>query len=267
MEQKKFPTSITSYDLFKTFAILTMVLDHVGYYFFPDDMWWRAAGRLSAPVWLFLIGYARSRDLSPKLWVGAGALILASGVFGPEMLPSNILVNILFIRLVLDRVMARIFSKLSNFLELALLGIVLAVPSFFITDYGLVGLVIAIFAAIMRQRLDRGVPSQDIAFFAGVAAFILYYGQTMLTFGFDGTQNIVTAGACVLVFIALFNFKPVEYAGLTQRLPHFVTLFLQFCGRYTFEIYVAHLLVFKIASCVLATHGDTFFSFRLIEPH
>ena len=71
MASKTLPSSITSYDILKTFAVLTMIIDHIGLYFFPDEMWWRVIGRLSFPVWLFLIGYAQSRDIPKLLILGA----------------------------------------------------------------------------------------------------------------------------------------------------------------------------------------------------
>ena len=54
MNVKTLPTAITSYDLFKTLAVATMLIDHVGIYFFPDELWFRVIGRLSFPIWLFL---------------------------------------------------------------------------------------------------------------------------------------------------------------------------------------------------------------------
>ncbi len=35
------PAPLTAYDLLKTLAIILMVVDHIGAYFFPDQMWWR----------------------------------------------------------------------------------------------------------------------------------------------------------------------------------------------------------------------------------
>ena len=53
---KALPKNITSYDLFKTLALVLMIADHIGFYFYPNELWLRAFGRLSAPMWLFLIG-------------------------------------------------------------------------------------------------------------------------------------------------------------------------------------------------------------------
>lgn len=39
----------------KLLACLFMLIDHIGYFFFPDQMAWRALGRLSFPLFAFMI--------------------------------------------------------------------------------------------------------------------------------------------------------------------------------------------------------------------
>ena len=41
---RKLPQELTSYDLLKTLAVVTMIIDHIGLYFFPDDVGWRIVG-------------------------------------------------------------------------------------------------------------------------------------------------------------------------------------------------------------------------------
>lgn len=261
---KKIPTSLTSYDLLKAFAVITMVLDHVGFYFFPDDLWWRAAGRMSAPVWLFLIGYARSRDLPPKLWGGAGILILASGVFGPAILPTNILVNIVFIRLVLDTVMEKLGGRISNVIEVSVLIVLLLIPTGFITDYGTAGLAVAIFGAYARRVHDGGDHRQAMMI-SGVAAYGLYAALFAISFSFSPAQMAATFGLSALSFAMAYRFKPSTLSDLTARLPSFAVWFLQLCGRRSLEIYVGHLLVFKLASMLLGVEGHDFMNWTLID--
>ena len=133
---KPFPASLTSYDLLKAFAVITMVIDHVGFYFFPDDDVWRVIGRLSFPVWFFLIGYATSRDLPAKLWIGATILVLANSVVGLPVLALNALWTIIAIRLVLDRVMAMIGHSIHTLAAAAVIMLLLALPTALISEYG-----------------------------------------------------------------------------------------------------------------------------------
>lgn len=50
--------------MLKVIAVLAMVMDHLGYLFFPDQEWMRAIGRLAMPIFGFAIarGFYYTRD-------------------------------------------------------------------------------------------------------------------------------------------------------------------------------------------------------------
>lgn len=50
--------------MLKLIAVLTMVIDHIGYLFFPDQEWMRAIGRLTMPIFGYAIarGFFYTRD-------------------------------------------------------------------------------------------------------------------------------------------------------------------------------------------------------------
>lgn len=57
-------SGLTSYHL-KLIAALTMVIDHVGYVFYPEVEWLRVVGRVSFPlfVWLLVQGESHTRNV------------------------------------------------------------------------------------------------------------------------------------------------------------------------------------------------------------
>lgn len=256
--------NITSYDLLKTFAVIFMVVDHIGMYFFPDDLWWRAAGRACVPVWFFLVGYARGRDLSPKILIGAGMLIAANFLAGMSIFPLNVLVTIILIRLILNPLMTTTLSVTGReFWPMAMLLFLLAIPTMLITEYGTQALILSIFGYLVRHRQQVG----NEKFIIGYMAFSLGSFVTMQALAFDFTNAHIgfVIGAVLAVHVVLLVFRPQEYSALTAKIPPPITWILQFCGHRTLEIYVAHLLIFKALAVYWGLSGYGFLDWRWIE--
>jgi len=81
-DRSHLPDTVTSYDVWKTLAVLLMIIDHIGAYFLPDEQGLRILGRLCVPIWFFLVGYAQSRDLSWRLWAGVAILSISNYIGG-----------------------------------------------------------------------------------------------------------------------------------------------------------------------------------------
>ena len=111
LNTKKLEPAITSYDLLKALAVALMIVDHLGFYFYPDILWLRIIGRLSAPIWFFLIGYAHRRDVPRILWAGGLILTISGLAAGQSLFPLNILFMLGLARLVIDPVMARALRR------------------------------------------------------------------------------------------------------------------------------------------------------------
>jgi hypothetical protein len=94
---------LTALDLIKGLSMFVMITDHVGYYFFPGNLWFRSFGRIDFPVWFFLPGYSRSRSLEWSWVVGGLALQAANIVVGLSLMPVNAIFTIMLIRFSVDR--------------------------------------------------------------------------------------------------------------------------------------------------------------------
>lgn len=57
-------------DILKVIAIITMIIDHIGYYLLPDNLWFRAIGRVALPIFgiLFMEGLERNKQEN-KLYI------------------------------------------------------------------------------------------------------------------------------------------------------------------------------------------------------
>lgn len=249
---------ITSYDYLKTFAVLTMVVDHIGFYFLKNTLGWedayiwcRAIGRLSFPVWLFLIGYSRSRDLSPRLMIGAGVLVAADVLLGRAIFPLNILFTILLTRMLMGPLLSRALRGTASF-WLVNVGFVLAfIPTGTPVEYGSLGLIMAFLGYLTRHQSEAPmralVPLDGYAIFAAV----IYGGFMALLYPFALPQQFLLFGGALVLAVGLCRFRPVEYALPSGAFGRMTGRLCQFMGRHTFEIYVAHLLMFKLAAFLL----------------
>lgn len=251
MTAKLLPRTLTSYDLLKTLAIVLMVADHVGAFFFPDQLWLRVLGRLCVPMWFFLIGYARSRDIGPVLWGGALVLVAANIITGMSIIPLNILVTMMLTRLLIDPVAANINRSPSAFWAGCAILALLAFPSSLFCEYGTLGVLLALFGWFVRHREElpseqKNLPLQYMAF-----CLVFYVALEFFIFAFARAEMMVLCIGSLAVMTGLWHFRPAIYPRLTAALPRPAVALLQLTGRRTAEIYVVHLVLFKFIALFL----------------
>lgn len=262
---KTLPREITSYDLLKAAAVVLMIADHAGYFFFPEDNWWRVAGRMCVPVWFFFIGYAKSRDLGPKLWIGAAILVGANFIAGMSVIPFNILATMIIVRLLIDGVARRAFRSESFLWPLMALMFLLIVPTMFVTEYGTQGLILALFGYAVRHRDALQASGISVQRY-GLAAYFAFIVPQFFFFGFTPDEFLVMGLGVLAVMALLYNFRPLEFPKLTAALPRVAVWLLHTGGRRTAEIYVLHLLLFKFMALWLQPERFGLFDWEWFSP-
>ncbi len=255
--------NLTTFDFLKTFAVIMMIIDHVGFYFLTPPLgadigdpalWLRVFGRFCVPIWFFLIGYARTQTI-PLTWVAGAVILIAVNVMtGMFIFPLNTLVSMMIIRLVIPVLVPRLFATRESMMG----GIVILFLGFSLTneifEYGTMGVLIGLMGYAIRGHRDGknvGVLNDRLTLglflSLGVAAVL---ASQYMSFRFDLVQTGTTMAGMMLAFVALFFIRPREYPILNKVLPHFFRSGIQVCGRRTLEIYVIHLILFKIAALV-----------------
>jgi hypothetical protein len=252
-------------DWLKTAAIILVLVDHFGYFFAEDDRWWAVFGRLGAPPFFFLMGYARTRNVPFRwIWLGVGLTVLDSWNNGWAWMAPNILLSLALIRLALPYV--RAFLQRHYWVAFALLvaALLAILPiSEKIVDYGAEGWLWALFGLCQRIRSDyRSATEVDGAsqgpappahareenaglmrLVACFVAPVVYVWQEQKEFSFSLIQLAVFI-VCISVLsltLCLFRRGPSSIQP-----PRGITGVLRFMGRRTLEIYAIQLAGFEI---------------------
>lgn len=252
----KLPASVTTLDLLKSFAVICMIIDHIGFYFFPDAAWFRVVGRMGgAPIWFFLIGYASSRDVPIKWWGGALILAAADMVLFQSVFAVNVLVTLALLRLIIDHVMTFVMQSRYMFWLCAPLLALAYIPTNMVLEYGSMAVLSGIFGYMTRHRQmliqDTFLTLRD---YWGFSVFLIVMNTLLQSaaMGFNQMQATVLFMAFAAITVGLSYLRVDSVPQITNPLA---VKTLHLGGRRTLEIYVAHLIVFKVVFFALMMLG------------
>lgn len=246
------PQAVDNADWLKTAAIGMVVVGHIGYFFIEEAEWWSVFGRMAAPIFFFLMGYARSRTIPLKwLWLGLFLTLLDSWNTDWEWVAPNILFSLALIRALRPYVLTVLqrYSWIAFALMIAALLAVLPVAAN-IVDYGAEGWLWALVGLCQRMYVDQtehnpGMKNQlsrrtwqKMRLVACSVAAPIYIWQEQLEFLFSQAQlAVVILGVCLLsTGLCLFVRGPSRIQP-----PQSLAGPLRFLGHHTLEIYVIQL--------------------------
>lgn len=179
----------------KLIACITMLIDHIGAILVPNHIWFRVVGRLSFPIFAFLLveGSVHTKNPNKYMFRLVIAAVLSERIYDltrtgyyPDMEYQNIMVTLL-----LGFIMLQCIKDCNN----QYLKIAMALPFMFLNDilhgcYESYGIVIILMFALTRNRDDKlaingiamlllGILQNSIQLFAATAAPIiaLYNGE------------------------------------------------------------------------------------------
>jgi surface polysaccharide O-acyltransferase-like enzyme len=256
---------LTSYDLLKTLAVLLMVADHIGYYFYPEQMWWRVFGRLCVPVWFFLIGYAGTRSVPKAFWIGGAVLALSNVIMGGYVFPLSILFGLSLTRLWIDGIMHRALRSYEAFSGMVFMMILLAYPAGALVEYGTIGALFAMLGFIRARKEAMRIGFWPLMGFVAVSALAYMLSQLALFPTLTGGQFLVFCAGLAFILALLFHFSPCAFP-VFPRMGVPVAPLLKVTGRHTLAIYVLHILLFKAVSIALRPDEFEFFGFAWMLP-
>jgi hypothetical protein len=228
-----------SWDAVKLFALFLMVVDHAGFFLFPDEQWLRAIGRSAAPVFFFLAGYASSYRFRRDVLLLAIALAVSNFIVaGGELRPLNILFTIVAIRLLFDWM-----ERYGKFVEKPwewYIGSVALVASIIVIEYGSIGFLFAL-AGYLKRHAERYPPDLQRRFF--VAAFVTYGSLQAFMAQYTPANAIVMGGLLLAVggWLYRLEVRPID----TSRIPAWLAQTGKFVARHSAWFYVLHIVILQ----------------------
>jgi len=252
--------AVDNYDWLKTAAIILVAVDHFGYFFMENADWWSVFGRMAAPVFFFLMGYAQSRTVPLRwIWLGIILTLLDSWNTDWTWVVPNILLSLALIRIARPHVkmlLQRYSWTAFTLIVCALLAMLPVAAN--IVDYGAEGWLWALFGLCQRMYVDgRKATSMDgkaqnptrsihsavpyvgiMRLLACIVAAVVYVWQEQNIFWFSQVQlAVVTVGVAILsIGLCLFIRGPSRIQP-----PQPIARTLHFIGWHTLEIYVIQL--------------------------
>ena len=156
MPAPRTPHIVDNFDWLKTAAIILVSVDHFGYFFIDDADWWSVFGRMAAPVFFFLLGFAQSRTIPFRwIWLGVILTLLDSWNTNWMWVAPNILLSLALIRLARPHVKALLHRYgWVAFVLLVCLLIAMLPLAVNMVDYGAEGWLWALFGLCQRMYVD-----------------------------------------------------------------------------------------------------------------
>jgi hypothetical protein len=257
-------------DWLKTAAIILVSIDHIGYFFIENADWWSVFGRLAAPVFFFLLGYAQTRTV-PLHWLWLGVILTLLDSWNNDLIwiAPNILLSFALIRLARPYVKTLIQSH-GWFAFTLLTATLLAVLPFAtnIVDYGAEGWLWALFGLCQRLSVDNrsgltvgGASQSSVAraptlirnvdlmrLLSCLVAAVVYIWQEQREFSFSEIHFVTLTLGVIFLALCLYLFQ----RGPSHIQPSkSIAGVVRFIGRRTLEIYAIELAGFELTIMLL----------------
>lgn len=224
------------YDVFKAIAILTMILDHVGFYFFPYVDIYRAVGRIAAPIFFFLVGYSRSVKIDKNILTAAILLQILYLIINPEFQALNVLFTITILRF-----FNKYFKLLKDFL-LPILFVIVAYTVLFsqyYVEFGTIAILFSLLGYYVREK--RNI---YFLYFLTASIITLHIIMQQSSFHFETENLAILIGCLTILGISFIHFEKFNYKILDKKT-------IRIIAQYALIIYFLHKALFEISAFLI----------------
>lgn len=246
----RFKTRLSAHEMY-AFAIVGMIIDHVGFYFAPDMLWLRVL-RFCLFIWLIPIGYNIGRRPSLLMWQGVVLLAVMDLAAQFNPFPLSVLATMIAARYLVPDLMDILTRGKILFWAGQAVLIALIPVTYGISDYGTLGIMAVMGGWILR---DREAPPDAPRAGRYVPSVPLYFSLLWLTaviteqctFEFSSAQLAFVCVSCALMLVQMTQLRQMLLNDLKMRSKDIVSRICQIVGHRTLEIYIIHRMLFVAA--------------------
>lgn len=236
---------MNSHDLLKFAAIILMVVDHAGFYFFPHASCLRLIGRVSFPIFFFLIGYSLNYKIRKDLLIMALLLAANDFLIGWQHLPLNILFSVIFCRMFLVWVEKKGYLR-EHLLDVVVVLVFLAILTPMIFEYGTAAMLFSLLGVFTRKRDEYRPPV-----YLYITTLITYCFFQILGFSFDYVQSVLLILGMALITWMFMQYRFRKFPAV----PKYLSYPAMFIGRNSLAFYFLHVTLFRWAWHFLQLKG------------
>lgn len=250
--KKNIKRPLNLYDILKVLALVCMVIDHVGYFLFPELIWMRRVGRIAFPVFLFLVGYNHSYRRRRSLWIWWAVVQLGlrwsmtQGIWGYG---GTIWINIL-LAIAVTRVLLWVASRHRWAVVLVyIVGAYLLWESVEVVEYGTMSLIRWCAGYGIRRLTDNLSLSTPWKYWLSACILLtsLYY-QYQITYIYFAwsVESMIWNVICIWVLIGMMIWgnRAVELRWTTKDL-------VLWLSKYTLPLYAIHICILFLLAALL----------------
>jgi hypothetical protein len=250
------PAPISTTDLLKFAGLAFVFADHIGLFFAPDEDWWRVVGRVAAPIFFFLIGFARTSAV-PLIWLFLGAALTALDAYVSEDFDDvtlNILFNFALIRFAMPHIERHVLTRAWGVALLALFCAAMIPLAALVLEYGAEGWLWALFGLAAREAIARGTPAARLQRnLIAVFCPAVYLMVEIRDFEFEPVQGAALVVLIAALALTLFMFRR---ADAPFHPPPPVARVLNWIGRRSLEIYAVSLFLMQLTGHLIDAGDD-----------
>lgn len=233
-------------DLLKTLAILTMIIDHIGLYLYPESMVMRVIGRTAMPVFCFFAGYNFHDKPKTKIIIWGVLLHVYTTIIFKHFITTNILIPIYlgqcYIYYFRKSITHLFYSGYCHVIAMVILWYI----SGAIIDYGTLVIAIMILGFIAKQE------PKNLKLCCFIAIFTIFTHSifNVLAISFSDL-NFSNTNLNLNIILLISTYILMIMKDYSQK----ISLNLKWISRNVLYIYCVQLVVFQFLCVYKYTYG------------